>query len=170
MLTSDAGYLELLADANRSLASMHLELRRLKYLFDNEWYLALVNKLADDVAKAGGSGHTFPQIQLLRNVLEEIATDPDAQDGKGSIGSTQALYLDFMQTQATQSAAVSKAKLTMADKRALMDSFIKDGWLICTPGGAGRYSIGPRSFLELHEFLLSLDLPQDTRAAWQCFL
>lgn len=28
----------------------------------------------------------------------------------------------------------------------------------------------PRSFLELHEFLLSLDLPQETRAAWERFL
>ena len=27
-----------------------------------------------------------------------------------------------------------------------------------------------RSFLELKEFLLSLDLPEDTRAAWEKFL
>ena len=29
---ADAGYLELLADANRELACIHLELRRIKYL------------------------------------------------------------------------------------------------------------------------------------------
>lgn len=28
----------------------------------------------------------------------------------------------------------------------------------------------PRAFLELHEFLLSLDLPDATRAAWGRFL
>jgi len=34
--------------------------------------------------------------------LEEIALDPEAEGGKGSIGSTAALNLEFTQTQATQ--------------------------------------------------------------------
>ena len=156
---ADAGYLELLADANRELACIHLELRRIKYLvsrafssldflpsnqclcamlyrpacapaqrgccsfagrwwwrcqagcacplprtacrrgsitgssscrthglpsspalcapqFDSQWYLALVNKLADEVAKAGGSVHTFAQVQLLRSVVRALAHFP----------------------------------------------------------------------------------------------
>ena len=40
--------------------------------FDNQWYLALVNKLADEVAKAGGSVHTFAQVQLLRSVVRAL--------------------------------------------------------------------------------------------------
>lgn len=40
-----------------------------------------------------------------------------------------------------------QAKLTMAERRALMDSFVRDGWLISTPGAAGRYSIGVRNML-----------------------
>lgn len=32
--------------------------------------------------------------------LEEIALDPDAEEGKGSIGSTAALNMNFTQTQA----------------------------------------------------------------------
>lgn len=37
-----------------------------------------------------------------------------------------------------------QAKLTMAERRSLMDSFVKDGWLISTPGEVGPYSIGVR--------------------------
>ena len=40
--------------------------------FDNQWYLALVNKWADEVAKAGGSAHTFAQVQLLRSVVRAL--------------------------------------------------------------------------------------------------
>lgn len=35
-------------------------------------------------------------------------------------------------------------KLTMAERRALLDSFVGDGWLAPTPGSVGRYSIGVR--------------------------
>ena len=35
-------------------------------------------------------------------------------------------------------------KLTMAERRALLDSFVGDGWLAPTPGCVGRYSIGVR--------------------------
>ena len=48
----------------RSFSPAHCPLQ-----FDNQWYLALVNKLADEVAKAGGSVHTFAQVQLLRSVV-----------------------------------------------------------------------------------------------------
>ena len=44
--------------------------------------------------------------------LEDIAIDPHAEDGKGSIGSTQALNMDFTQTQATQ--GISAPKVTWA--------------------------------------------------------
>lgn len=40
--------------------------------------------------------------------LEGIALDPHAEDGKGSIGSTEALNLDFTQPQATQGMSVPK--------------------------------------------------------------
>ena len=186
--------------------------------------------------------------------LEDIAIDPHAEDGKGSIGSTQALNMDFTQTQATQGTSAPKvtcasdpvlstrtralilggckckrlifnfsyyhnpaaqaqatdlsngrsrllgdavlacihqesvkatqmfgkacvciveqsrksrsswpervrfalqAKLTMAERRMLMDSFVKGGWLISTPGEAGRYSIGVRDMLSLGSLRLS---------------
>ena len=40
-----------------------------------------------------------------------------------------------------------QAKLTMAERRALMDSFVRDAWLISTPDAAGRYSIGVREMM-----------------------
>ena len=40
-MCADAGYLELLADANRELACIHLELRRIKYLV-NRTFSSLV--------------------------------------------------------------------------------------------------------------------------------
>lgn len=42
--------------------------------FDNQWYLALVNKWLDEVAKASGSVHTFAQVQLLRSVVRARLT------------------------------------------------------------------------------------------------
>ena len=48
---------------------------------------------------------------MLALQLEDIALDPHAEDGKGSIGSTQALNLDFTQPQATQGMSAPKVRL-----------------------------------------------------------
>ena len=59
--------------------------------------------------------------------------------------------------------------------------FRKSAWPLWPPGRPGAlvlsrvmntlaWAAQPRSFLELHEFLLSLDLPDATRAAWERFL
>ena len=42
-----------------------------------------------------------------------------------------------------------------------------DGWLAHTEGRQGAYTLGPRAFLELGDYILKLDLPEATARALQ---
>ena len=61
---------------------------------DNEWYLAVVNKASDEVAKALGSTLSTPQIAYLKSVVCLLAplstSQKSAQESRGCLTQLQA--------------------------------------------------------------------------------
>lgn len=109
--------------------------------------------------------------------LAAIAADPTAQAGVGSASSIALLNMDLAQpiagqeaTEAQQAAAAQAKKLTKADKERLLGQLVAEGWLQHSSRRSGYFCIGPRSFMELPELLLSMELPDATKAAWEDFL
>ncbi|CAL5221945.1 g4221 [Coccomyxa viridis] len=168
--TDDATFMHMVAKVDKHLATIGFKLARLLLPLDNEFYVAVVNKSSDEVAKTLGSSFSAPQIAFLKTVLEGIALDPDAENGVASIGSMDANNLAFTQTQATQATQAPATKLSMTEKERLLPKLVEEGWLANVPDRQGTYSIGVRAFLELTDFLLGLDLPPETRRAWERFL
>ncbi|KAK9903368.1 hypothetical protein WJX75_003930 [Coccomyxa subellipsoidea] len=175
---NDTGYLNLVGEIDKEISFCNFRLGRLIFPLDSKWYIAVINKMPDEVAKTLGSSFTLAQVHFLKTVLEAIAMDADAEDGIGSVGAVQTSNLNFSQTQTFQAtqgtggsqAASQQLKLSMVEKEALLPRLVEEHWLAPNPDRMGYYSIGVRSFLELKDYLLSLELPDETRAAWERFL
>lgn len=112
-----------------------------------------------------------------RAQLAAIAADPTAQAGVGCASSIALLNMDLSQpiagqeaTEAQQAAAAQAKKLTKDNKQQLLAQLVTDGWLQHSSTRSGYICIGPRSFMELPELLLSLDMPDATKQAWEDFL
>lgn len=106
--------------------------------------------------------------------LAAIAADPNAEGGVGSASSIALLNMDVSQpiagqevTEAQQAAAAQARKMSKSDRQALLDQLVSEGWLQTR---SGYYYIGPRSFMELSDLLLLLEMPDATKAAWEDFL
>ncbi|KAK9867771.1 hypothetical protein WJX84_003766 [Apatococcus fuscideae] len=165
------GFGEFLAALNLHLEFLQLQLRQIRSPSDNAGYVGFVNKAADEPSKSG-TRLSIPQNNFFRALLESIAGREVSEDGPGYITSIEALNTSLSQpSQASQAAASTQqpkgAKLTMQEKNDTLDLLVSQGWLAHAPQSSNGYTIGPRSFLELQEFLLSLDLPDATRQAWQ---
>ncbi|BDA50261.1 hypothetical protein COCOBI_15-3900 [Coccomyxa sp. Obi] len=175
---SDAGFLHLVGDVDKEISFCNFRLGRLLFPVDGRWYIAVINKMPDEVSKTIGSSFSLAQIHFLKTVLEAIAMETDVEDGVGSIGSVTASNLNFSQTQALQATqaelgsqgASQQLRLSVSEKDALLPRLVEEHWLATDPNNIGRYCIGVRSFLELKDYLLSLELPEDTRTAWERFL
>lgn len=109
--------------------------------------------------------------------LAAIAADPTAEGGVGSASSIALLNIDVTQplsgheaTEAQKAAAAQAKKMTKTDRQKLLDQLCAEGWLQHSSSRSGYYCIGPRSFMELADLLLSLDMPEETKAAWEDFL
>lgn len=110
--------------------------------------------------------------------LAAIAADPTAQAGVGSASSIHLLNMDLSQpvpgqevTQDAQAAAAAAVKkLSKADKERTLNTLVAEGWLQHSSSRSGYFCIGPRSFLELPDLLLGLEVPEATRTAWENFL
>jgi len=168
------GFTAFWGDITRELAFVDLEIRIGKYEEDDEMYMAVVNKARTDVAKL--ATRLSPQeIALFRLTLDEILRDDDtARDGVDFIG-----VLNVIQTQATQAEASgtqltqrelqtqSVQRMSAADKESTLKSLVDGDWLSYRTGG--RLHMGPRSFLELREFILE-QAPEKARAKWDKML
>lgn len=151
-------------------------------------FVAVVNKLADEVAKqanrlgpaevalfravveaAGTSGrsatHGISSLEALKLELRPAAEDGGAGGGGG--GATQAGGGGAGPSQPAAKAAVPK--LSPGEREAALASLVADGWLCGgAAGGAGAgYGPGPRAFLELGAFLLSKASDDEAQAAWE---
>ncbi|KAK9835740.1 hypothetical protein WJX74_007128 [Apatococcus lobatus] len=163
------GFGEFIGALNLSMEFLQLQLRQIKCPGDSQTYVGFVNKAADEPAKAG-TRLSITQNNYFRALLESIASREDAEGGPGYISSMEALNTSISQpSQASQAAGtqVRASKLTLQEKNDTLDTLVNQGWLAHAPQSSNGYTIGPRSFLELQEFLLSLDLPDATRRAWQ---
>lgn len=171
----DDAYRRMVADQNREMACLDLQIRTLKYPVDDERYVGFVNTHADEPSKLG-TRYTPQEREFFRMALETIALDDRANEGVGSASSIQLLNAEVRpQTQATQQQRgdadgeqrLELAKMTKVAKEATLRRLVADGWLKHGLGG-GVYCLGVRAFLELGPQLLELpDLPEDTKAAWQ---
>jgi DNA-binding IclR family transcriptional regulator len=71
---------------------------------------------------------------------------------------------------AQAAAAAAVKKLSKADRERTLHSLVTEGWLQHSSSRSGHFCIGPRSFLELPDLLLGLEVPEATRVAWEDFL
>ena len=109
--------------------------------------------------------------------LAAIASDSTAQAGVGSASSIALLNMDLTQpiagqeaTEAQQAAAAQAKKLTKGDKERLLGQLVAEGWLQYSSTRSGYFCIGPRSFMELPDLLLSMEMPDTTKEAWENFM
>lgn len=154
---------QLLADINGELQFAGFQLRILKYPVDGLRYIGFINKEGDEVSKVATS-FTHAQREFFKHGLELIATS-------GSEHGISEVELLNMNTQSTQPASGSEpaAKLTLTkqDRARCLRSLVADGWLANPAARNNYYCVGARSFLELSHYLLSLELPAQTRDLWQ---
>ncbi|PRW44587.1 non-structural maintenance of chromosomes element 1-like protein [Chlorella sorokiniana] len=173
----DANYFHFVADVNQQLQFAQLELRRVKYLGDGEYYLGFVNREADEPSKRSvkyrGAKDGKPDTRItayFKALLEQIATSGTAEQGLGYVSTRDALNISLAAaaaaTQGEDEEAVALRqqaeeirKLGMKEREAVLGELTMDGWLAHMPGKAGCYTLGPRTFLELGQYICGLDLP-----------
>ncbi|KAF6264679.1 Non-structural maintenance of chromosomes element 1 [Scenedesmus sp. NREL 46B-D3] len=170
----------LLAEQNREMDTLGLQLRTLRYLPDSQTYVGLINTMSDEPSKLG-THYSIGQREFFKHVLEAIAVDPNAEAGVGAASGMQLLNMDLSRltaaaaqqqddaaAAATQAAAVAALrKLTKSEKEHTLKQLVADGWLRHSHTQSGHYCIGVRSFLELSDMLLQFDLPAETKQAWE---
>ena len=185
----------LVSDLNRALKPVQLKIKVLPSpvsadghrlrdvpVADRVYYVSCVNMVADGPAKALGSAFSVQAIALFREVLRLIARDEG-----GSVDGAEALNVDvraLLKARANgvqvyeHSGTVGETvlsdkdlKMNMGAKERALRELCEAGWLAKTPGRTGAFSIGPRSFMELRNFLLQQpDLPAGVKADWESFL
>jgi hypothetical protein len=111
---------------------------------------------------------TASSIQLLNmDVSQPVGGWPEPPQGGGGDGGDAAAAAGGDAAMAAAAAGVAEArKLTKADKEATLNQLAQEGWLQHSPTRSGHFCIGPRAFMELSEFLLTLDMPPGTQEAW----
>ena len=171
---------------------MNLELRRVRYPYTRENYMGVVNKIGDETAKLA-TRYTYAELQLFKAVVEAIALG-EGVDGEQMIAGREAANIDelkFAMTQAATQAAPSQAapsqaapsqaaaasqpamtqskrSLSAGEKDKALRALVADAWLgTREEGDRVYYTIGVRTFLELHKYLLDLDLDAALRERWE---
>jgi len=187
-----AHFVDFLAEVNNDLAFFELEIKRTLFPADRQWYVALVNKKEDTPAKLlvapvkdanveGRDLYTHAEITFFRALIEAMAASPTSdQAGVPTLSISDALHLDYdpSATQEptqedgtqgpTQGGGGANQLLPMADRKHLIGRLTLDGWLAKAPVEAAAGIIGPRSFMALGTWLLSLpDLSEETRQEWE---
>lgn len=166
----------ILEQANKDLIPLNFKIRGILNPVDHVKYIGFVNTHVDDSSKSG-SRLKHEQREFFKAALERIAMDYHATHGHCSASEIDLLNLDLRSssTQATQDPGPSTqltpggnrvVKLSKADRLKTLKELVGEGWLAPDPHHAGHYCVGVRSFLELSEYLLSLDISEETRAAW----
>lgn len=175
----DSGFADFLADCNANLAMLEFQIRRILFPATNTWYVALVNLSADEPSKMLTHKYSIAEVAYFRSLVEAIAMSEDSGvDGVPHIKATEALNLDVDlptgteaagMTQASQASQASQARrqLSMEAKQKALLQLTEAAWMARSPTRKGYGIIGPRTFMALGTWLMSMDLPEKTRAAWQ---
>jgi len=173
-----SGYNDFLADINEGLEFVEFEIRRIRSPVDDQWYVGFVNRASDSAAKLRKSHYTHEELAYFKSTVEAIAESDelaDEDEAKPCLGSMAALNLVYEPpaTQAPDEVSQSQAEpasqrgkpLGPRQKETTLAKLVTEGWLAHTQGRAA-YSIGPRTFLELRQFLNSLELTDARKTAW----
>lgn len=182
---------------NFDLLPLNLQLNTIRHPLDGAKYIGLVNILSDESSKVA-SRFSVPQREFFRAVIDFVATEGDVtapgvcsasetdlmnMQGVGS--GTQAMQASQAAGSSSQAAAAGgggSKPLSKAERVQALRELAAQGWLAVVTGGSGagtsaaaaggtRYSLGPRTFLELGKMLLEMEGPSDElRAAWQNML
>lgn len=137
-------------------------------------------KIGDEQAKLA-TRYTYAELQLFKAVVEAIALG-EGVEGKQMISVREATNIDerkFAMTQGatqavptqgegTQALTQSKKTLSVGEKEKALKALVADSWLgTVEVGDRLYYTLGVRTFLELHKYLLDLDLDEALREQWE---
>ncbi|CEF98738.1 Non-structural maintenance of chromosomes element 1 [Ostreococcus tauri] len=159
-------------DVAIALRFCDLNIRTVKYEDDGKTYMAVVNEGATEVAKLA-TRLSPEEIALFRVTLDEILRDDESAD-RGVEFMTALNYTELQPTQATRDGDTQLTqlekqtqtvqKMSKTDKEAALNQLVDERWLSRVDGGR-RLKLGPRTFLELREFVLD-QAPENARKRW----
>ncbi|KAJ3763459.1 Nse1 non-SMC component of SMC5-6 complex-domain-containing protein [Lentinula raphanica] len=129
------------ADVNVSLNDLDFEFKSIQDELNGKKLFALVNRKDDELAQLA-TDYSAVEIAFFKAVVEQIML---ARNESYSVSSLAALR--------EVSAGKEKINLTKSQAEVLLGSFVASGWLLRSK--RGRYSLGPRSLLELSPYLKS---------------
>jgi len=162
-----------------ALKFLDLDVRTGKFEGDGKTYMAVVNLGTTEVAKLA-TRMTPAEIALFRvAVLEILRDDSSAERGIDFMSALNSTELQLtQQTPSTQDAATQMTqlekqtqtvqKMSKVVKDAALNDLVAERWLERVDDGR-RLTLGPRSFLELREFILA-QAPERARARWDKLL
>ncbi|KAL6764464.1 Non-structural maintenance of chromosomes element 1 [Haematococcus lacustris] len=187
---NDDVYHQLLVEVNNSLAFAHLQVRTVLNPVDRIRYVGLINKTADELSKVA-TQYKIEERNYFKHVVEHIATSSNYVADQPSApcaserelhnmdlsaaalatqpGSPHAAGPSGSQNPCSPTAATTTRlnRFSKADRVETLKRLIADNWLAPAVNQPHHVCLGARTFLELSEFLLSLELSQETRNAWQ---
>ncbi|PNW85337.1 hypothetical protein CHLRE_03g181650v5 [Chlamydomonas reinhardtii] len=158
--------MQVLSKIQNDIQWLEMNIERIKLPMNNEWYLCLVNKDADEAAKQMGSCFTIDQLAYFRAVVEKIGTHPPS--GDALIADVNSMVLKNVVPMpasaaaagsagepATQPAAAhaQKSKLSVVEREETLHKLASQGWLFMAR--EGYYTLGPRTLLEMKSLVLS---------------
>lgn len=162
-----------------ALKFLDLDIRTGKFEGDGKTYMAVVNLGTTEVAKLA-TRMTPAEIALFRvAMLEILRDDSSAERGIDFMSALNSTELQLtQQTPSTQDAATQMTqlekqtqtvqKMSKVVKDAALNDLVAERWLERVDDGR-RLTLGPRSFLELREFILA-QAPERARARWDKLL
>lgn len=156
-----------------------LTIRAAKFEGDGKVYMAVVNESATAVAKLA-TRLSPAEIALFRVTLDDILRDDESAE-RGVEFMTALNYTELQMSQlpmtqdapGTQMTQLEKQtqtvqKMSKSDKETAFKQLVDEGWL--SRSNDGRFlRLGPRTFLELREFILD-QAPEAARERWDKLL
>lgn len=137
------GFDRIVFEINEELVKLGCYVRIKKYKMkeeNNQIYWVLVNSV-DDSLTTLATKLTTNQTVLFKNILEVFVKEEQEQTEEG------ALYLPFAKIKNV--AKQNKINLNHNELLDIVNSFVKDKWLLENTVVKGRYTLGVRSLVEL---------------------
>mmetsp|Transcript_7413 Transcript_7413/g.19785 ORF Transcript_7413/g.19785 Transcript_7413/m.19785 type:complete len:223 (-) Transcript_7413:468-1136(-) len=180
----EAQYSQTLKDLNDQMGFAKFKIKTVKNPVDNKKYVGFVNTNVDEPSKLG-SRYSLAQRDLFKQAMECISQSSCTDGSNGAPCASQIELLNLGSRSAnwqttianssqagpsTQAAAASNKPLSKVQIEETLRQLISDGWLAGAPSKPGYLCLGVRTFLELNAYLMALQLPEETRAAWEVVL
>ncbi|GIL73080.1 hypothetical protein Vretimale_4697 [Volvox reticuliferus] len=154
---TDDAYMPVITQLQRDINFMGVSIERIKFPWNDEWYVCLVDKEKDEASKQMGSKYSPDQVQYLRSVIEALCeADPEEDRLLANLSQIALKNVDVHRPDAAtgSQAAPKSRKLSQTEKENVLKAFAQDGWLYQPQ--LGYYTLGPRALGELKDWVLSL--------------